>query len=245
MGLGILHFLVILNLSLASQLNSTARLQPVSSDCENVQRVFRNMIYSTDQCIFISMEHIDCPLSFPTQATFTISLEQIFSGLVHEHQHTHHCEIVIVFLKDFALFRQFINNKSLNNIFQPFTRIGIFALELRTFEGVLDSIEIQREILSNALSISLGRVYNSTHNQFYDAFTKETIIFSQVQELKEYVEVRNHYLAHPLFKSNSTSIEFKISLFECPPHVIRLAEGMTLDRWVNIIKIKSKNISHT
>lgn len=206
-------------------------LHPLSSECEIVQRAFDHMIFSPDQCAFISMEHIDCPLTSSVHPIVTVTLEAMFNGFVSKYQKEQYCEIVGVFVKDFTLFRQFIRNKSFKNVFLPYTRVGIISTHFDSFEGIVDSEIHQQEILLGALNVVLGRIVHHSQYQMKDVLTNEIITYSNLHELASYVNNRKkNHLLYPLFGKNVTQREFRISLFHCPPYVIKMDDKMTLDR---------------
>lgn len=221
-------------------------LTPANRDCELLERAFQAFIYSTDRCVFVSMDHIDCPLTANNQTIISVTLSEVFSGLVFKYQKRFLCEVVFVLFEDFQKFRYFFNHLRLKNVFLPFTRIGIFSSRYNeNFTAVLDEETIYNEIVMNALYFKFGRILNSTHFATEDVMTKDLVKYSESRQLEEYAVRRKQYLLHPLFdKGPEKGNDFKISLFHCPPHVIKLDDKRTLDSYEGAEIRFLKEITH-
>lgn len=207
----------------------TGALQPVESQCDQVQWAYHQFNFTTMECMFLSMEQTDCPLLSSDQPILAITMDQIFNGHVFNYQQTKSCELVLVFLKDFHLFRTFIRNRSFKHVFKPYTSVAIIATGQDTFDGVYDSKIHKQWILLNAVTFVLGRIHNSTHYELRDVLKSGSIISNPTQ-LTSYVVGRKSNLLHPMFDRKVQGRVFKLSLFDCPPHVIRLDERLSLDR---------------
>lgn len=203
-------------------------LKPLNDFCGTLQRAFDNLIMKSDRCLFVSMDHIHCPLTAGNTTVISVSLDQMFTGLILKHQKLQLCEKVLAFFQDFNTFRYFIRNKNLQLVFQPFTRILVFSLTNEQFEGILDRDTHKNAIMYNGLFMNFGRFVNESYYEIEDVLTEEKIGFSKAHELEEFVQRRKGYIMHPLF--NMKNKVFNVSLFHCPPHVIKLDNRMGMDR---------------
>lgn len=200
------------------------------SDCEMVQKAYQNFVHSSDRCLFVSMDQIDCPLSAAvTNITiFAFSLDQLFTGMILNHQKLVHCDKVLLFIPDLLTFRYHIQNENLEGAFSPFTSILIYTTANEKFKGIVEKKRYIKSVISNGLFMSFARILNDTHYEMEDVLTNEAISYSHSTELDDYVKARQSYHLHPLFHLKDK--EFNVSLFHCPPHVIKLGDNMTLDR---------------
>lgn len=228
----LLIFLLVWDWNNSSIANSRKGLTPVKKDCELLEQAFQAFLYSTDRCVFVSMDHIDCPLTAKNQTIFTMTLGEVFNGLVFKYQKRFLCEVVFVLFEDFQKFRYFFHIQRLKSVFLPFTRIGVFSSKYENFTGVLPEETIYNEIVMNALYFKFGRILNSTHFQTEDVMTKNLVTYSDSRQLEQYALGRKQYQLHPLFdKGPAKGNDFKVSLFHCPPHVIKLDDKRTLDSY--------------
>lgn len=211
-----------------SETVSVGEIKVLEDNCQVMERAFANTVHSDDRCLFVIMDQVECPLVAPNVTLFTVSLDQMFSGLIHQHQKIVFCDKVVAFFKDFNTFRYFIRNKDLKTVFQPYTRIIVFTLTNEGFNGILDKETHQKAILNNGLFMNFARILNATHYQIEDVLTKEILTYSENKELALYVKARKNYQDHPLFLMKDKV--FNVSLFHCPPHVIKLDDRMTMDR---------------
>lgn len=183
------------------------------------------MIHSSDRCFFISMDNVNCPLVDGNFTMFSVSMDQMFSGMIRKYQNIFFCNKVLIILHNLIAFRYFLRNKNLQMAFLPFTRLAVLSL---TNAVVPDKDTDRESFLYNGLFISFGRIANKTHYEIEDFLTKEVIVFSNINELDSVVDNRKRYERHPLFTTETR--EFNVSLFHCPPHVIKLDQRMTMDR---------------
>ena len=77
--------------------------------------------------------------------------------------------------------------------------------------------------------MNFGRMANETHYQLEDVLTRNIMTYDNVTQLDEYVKRRRNYILHPLF--TKTDKVFNVSLFHCPPHVVKLDQRMTMDSY--------------
>lgn len=209
------------------QLGGGQLLAP-QSDCEMVQKAYQNFVHSSDRCIFVSMDQIDCPLIVTNITTFAFSLNQMFTGMILDHQKLVYCDKVLLFIRDLLTFRNSIQKANLEGAFSPFTSILIYTTTNERFKGILEKKLYIKSVIYNGLFMSFARILNDTHYEIEDVLTNEAIIYSHSTELDAYIKARQSYHLHPLFHLKDK--EFNVSLFHCPPHVIKLGDNMTLDR---------------
>lgn len=187
------------------------------------------MLRSSDQCIFFCTEHMDCPFRLTNQTMVTISLEQMFDGTVFQYQNEFFCDKIVAAFVDFRTLRFFLQNRNLNNVFHPFTRIQLITLRETTRTGVLDSVGHMRHVLFNAWYLYFVRVLNDSLSQIEDGLTGQVLNINHNEPLDTAIKTKRGYLLHPLFDYKIDK-EFRVSLFHCPPYVIKLDNRSTVDR---------------
>lgn len=204
-----------------------AKIVVVHKDCAKIQLAYENHIHPTTTCQFVSTEHIDCPIFSSKTAVFSFSLDQMFTGLVSRYQNLAFCDKIMIFVPDFQTFRYFIQNKKLEGSIAPFTRIVVYTKQQEKIEGLFE--REKNEILNNGLYMNFAIILNETHYQMEDVLNQEITIFSKPTDLDGYVMNRRTYQRHPLFTMQKKN--FNVSLFDCPPHVIRLDDRMIMDSY--------------
>lgn len=222
------HFVLIL-LLLGRVFLTEPKLQEVAPNelCKLIQTTFENLLFSKDKCVLLSMDTLECPLRLPNIAQFSVSRDQLFTGIGLRMQKISLCERVVAFFENFNPFWYLTHNKDLNFAFQPYSQITVMSM---TSDGFEDKEGLRRAVLNNGLFMDLGRILNNSHHQTKDILTREMI--THTAEFKvfhdTYVNTWRSYKTHPIFTMEEK--EFNVSLFHCPPHVIKLDDRQVLDR---------------
>ena len=110
-----------------------------------------------DRCIFVSMDHIKCPLVTHNSSIFSVSLDQMMSGLVLRMQKIVACGKIVVFLENFKTFRYMMQNKEVKSAVKPFTRIVIFSQKDYDFDEMINNESYAQTTLYNGLFMSFNR----------------------------------------------------------------------------------------
>lgn len=206
-------------------------LKPLDdSHCLLMNKVMMNIIHSTDTCIFMVLEHIDCPLHIVGPTMVTTSLEKLFSGFVFQTQNKFYCDKTFAMFTDWTLFRHFMVRRDLTKRFQPFTRLGFFARFDTGHANIFEKATHVRQIYLGALHVYYGKIINDDYFQLEDVMTDKVIGFANISYLEKVVKQGRDLLMHPLFDPKVQKNEVNVSLFHCDPHVIKLNNKKTLER---------------
>lgn len=218
-------FLLLLSTTAAFGANvSTGALQPVDeSYCEVLDKVLLNTIYSTDYCIFMIMEHLDCIHHYAGTAVVVVSLEKMFNGFVAEAQKKFYCDKTFTMFDTWHTFKHFMVGRNMTKKFEPYTRIGFYARFNSSDHGVIFDEEHLRQIYFGALHVYYGRVLSDDLFELEDVLTGELVRYSNISHLERtYKSIRN-YMMHPLFDvTGGRANEVNVSLYHCDPFVIRV-----------------------
>lgn len=225
-------FLCFLLHSRVSCYNATTGAIPLinNSHCALMETVMKTVIYPSDWCVFILLEHLDCPLHLEKNTMVTVSLESMFNGFVSEAQDKFYCDKSLALLDDWKVFRDFIGNRNLTKKFNPYNRLAIFSRHNSTDHGQLFNEEHMKQIYLGALHIYYGRIITDTSYELQDVLTDAKIEFSSQNNLETAIRSIRNLLIHPLFDTNSGHNQVNVSLYHCDPFVIRLDDKMTLNR---------------
>lgn len=211
--------------------NISSALAPLDNrDCKVLWKAIKSILRATDNCIFLSTEHIDCPFHLKNQTMVVMTLETMFNGTVFKYQDMFYCDKIIVTFENFRVLRYFLRSRSLNNVFHPFTRIQMITLKENSRTGIMDSEEHHKQILFNAWYLYFIRVLNESFIQIEDGLTGALMNLTGNTDLDKQVgKAKRGYLLHPLFDYKIDK-EFRVSLFHCPPYVIKLNNLSRIDR---------------
>lgn len=204
---------------------SMGALRPVDNQyCEAVDKVLKNTIYSTDYCIFMLMEHIDCPFRYDGTTVVIVSLDKLFSGFVAETQKKFYCDKTFTMFDTWHTFKHFMVGRNMTKKFEPYTRLGFYARFNSSDHGQIFDAAHLRQIYFGALHVYYGRVLTEDVFELEDVLTHELVQYTNISHLeKTYKSIRN-YLMHPLFDTKLARNEVNVSLFHCDPFVIRLGK---------------------
>lgn len=201
-------------------------LRPINdSYCEVLDKVLSSTIYSTDHCIFMIMDQLDCThhyLKGHWTTIVSVSLDKMFSGFIAEVQQKFYCDKAFAMFDTWKVFKYFMVGRNMTKKFAPYTRLGFYALFNSSNHGEIFEETHLQQIYFGALHVYYGRVLNDDLYELEDVLTGELVQYANISFVeKTYKSIRN-YMMHPLFDTTLKRNEISVSLYHCDPFVIQL-----------------------
>lgn len=203
---------------------------PDDSYCPLMEKWMRSVIYPSDWCIFLVLEHMDCPLYVTDNTMVTVSLEKMFDGFVAKAQDKFYCDKSLALFENWKTFRDYISNRNLTKKFNPYNRLAVFSRINSTQDGNIFTEAHLRQIYLGALHVYYGRLITENAFELQDVLTNDRIQFSGRTGLETVIRSIRNFLIHPLFDTKASQNEVNVSLYHCDPFVIRLNEEQNIKR---------------
>lgn len=218
----LLACLLVAALHIEDSLGGTGALKPIDKDfCRAMDRILDNIVYSTDYCIFMIMEHIDCTYYYENTTVVVVSMEKMFDGFVAEVQKKFYCDKTFTVLDNWNTFKYFMRGRNLTKKFEPYTRIGFYARFNSSDHGKIFDDDHLDQIYFGGLQVYYGRVLTEELFELENALSGELVRYTNISHLERtYKSIRN-LLLHPMFDCSLRPCEVKVSLYHCDPFVRR------------------------
>lgn len=206
---------------------SLGALRPIDQNhCEVLDKVLASTVYSTDYCIFMIMEQIDCVYRYMGDGHWTtvvvVSLDKMFSGFVAEAQKKFYCDKTFSMFDTWDTFRHFMVGRNFTKKFEPYTRLGFYARFNSSDHGkIFDEVHL-RQVYLGALHVYYGRVLSEDLFELEDVLTGELVRYSNISHLETTYKTIRNYMLHPLFDTKINRNQVTVSLYHCDPFVIHI-----------------------
>lgn len=208
---------------------STTGAIPIIDDsyCAMMDRVLKSVIYPSDWCVFLLLEHLDCPLHTEENTMVTLSLKTLFNGFVEKAQDKFYCDKTLAVFETWKTFGDFIVGQKILKKFKPYNRLVLFSHKNSTDHGQLFRDYHLREIYLQAIHVYYTRIIGENSYELMDVLTNELIPFTSNNNLEKKIRSIRNFLIHPLFDTKTFKNEVNVSLYHCDPFVIRLDDLQT------------------
>lgn len=198
--------------------------------CKEIETALQDIVLPAEKCIFISTELIGCDFSLGLIQTVDTTMDEVFNKkFVLNYQRKQACNKVVVVVNNWQNLKNHISNYSFDKNFHPLTRIGFLIRNAKNLPNILSEVQI-REIYLNALIVVWIKRAGNRSVEIENVITKKQITFDGVYDLQEKTKSLSIMKLNPLFDNNFKQNEINISLFNCPPFVIKLNNENNLNR---------------